>query len=137
MDMEAITIPCLRCQNFCLLFRFCPTTVISHPSYMNRIQFFLLTGLSSLVVLLLVAHIFLARQTSIGQGRLNQAQQVLNQAQQIQNNLKQLAMRIGQDSQKDPNLKEVLTRQKITYNPASEGTNTTTSPGMPNATPTH
>ena len=92
---------------------------------MNRIQFFVLTGLSCLVVLLLIGHIFLVRQTNFEQNRLAQAQQVINQGQAFQGNLKQLAVRIYQDSQKsgDQGLKDLLARQQITYNPAPEGPN--------------
>ena len=99
---------------------------------MNRIQFFILIGLSSLVLLLLVGHIFLVRQTNYEQNRLAAAQQVINQGQAFGGNFKQLAMRIGQDSQSkaDPALKELLTRQNITYNPSPgpEGTNSAPSP---------
>ena len=48
---------------------------------MNRIQFFILTGLSSLVVLLLVGDIFLVRETNFQQNRSAYAQQIVNQAQ--------------------------------------------------------
>ncbi len=93
---------------------------------MNRIQFFVLTGLSSLVVLLLIGHIFLTRQNNFEQNRLAAAQQVINQGQAFQGNLKQLAVRIFQDSQKsgDQGLKDLLTRQQISYNPSPAGTNT-------------
>jgi hypothetical protein len=93
---------------------------------MNRIQFFVLTGLSSLVVLLLIGHIVLVRQVGIDQTILNQAQQRVNQGQTFQSNLKQLAVRIFQDSQKaggDQGLKDLLTRQQISYNPSPAGTN--------------
>jgi hypothetical protein len=97
---------------------------------MNRIQFFVLTGLSSLVVLLLIGHIFLTRQTNFEQNRLAQAQQVINQGQAFQGNLKQLAVRIFQDSQKtgDQGLKDLLARQQISYNPNPE-------PNTPNEAP--
>jgi hypothetical protein len=87
---------------------------------MNRIQFFVLIGMSSLVVLLLIGHIFLVRQTNFEQNRLAAAQQAINQGQTFQGNLKQLAVRIYQDSQKtgDPGLKDLLVRQQITYNAA-------------------
>jgi hypothetical protein len=90
---------------------------------MNRIQFFVLIGMSSLVVLLLVGHIFLVRQTNFEQNRLAAAQQAINQGQTFQGNLKQLAVRIFQDSQKtgDDGLKQLLVRQQITYNAAAEG----------------
>jgi competence protein ComGC len=100
---------------------------------MNRIQFFVLTGLSSLIVLLLIGHIFLVRQTNFEQNRLAAAQQVINQGQAFQGNLKQLAVRIFQDSQKtqDPGLKDLLTRQQITYTAPTESTNSTESPASP------
>ena len=109
------------------------------PHTMNRIQFFVLTGLSSLVVLLLLGLVILQhmqmRATNVAiaeQGRIAQAQQVIQQAQVFQGNLKQLAVRIFQDSQKtqDPGLKELLERQQIKYTPASE-TNSTETPAIP------
>jgi len=97
---------------------------------MNRIQFFVLTGLSSLVVLLLIGHIFLVRQTNFEQNRLAAAQQAVTQAQTFQGNLKQLAIRIYQDSQKtqDPGLKELLDRQQIKYSPGADNTSATQAP---------
>jgi hypothetical protein len=90
---------------------------------MNRIQFFILVGLSSLILLLLVGHIFLTRQQNFEQNRLAQAQQVVNQGQVFQGDLKQLAIRIFQDSQKtnDPGLKSILEKNQITYTPAPAG----------------
>jgi hypothetical protein len=89
---------------------------------MNRIQFFVLTGLSSLVVLLFIGHILLVRQTNFEQNRLAAAQQVINQGQAFKGNLQQLAVRIYQDSQKtqDPGLKELLDRNQIKYTPAPD-----------------
>jgi hypothetical protein len=109
---------------------------------MNRIQFFVLTGLSSLVAVLLVGHIFLTRQCNYEQNRLAQAQQVINQGQSFQGNLKQLAVRIYQDSQKtgDQGLKDLLARQQITYNSAPEGAPAPESSSMTpasNSTPAH
>ena len=105
---------------------------------MNRIQFFVLTGLSRLVVLLLIGHIFLVRQTNFEQNRLAQAQQVINQGQAFQGNLKQLAERIYSDSQKtqDPGLQKLLERQQIKYTPAPESPNPTdgTVPSTPPST---
>ena len=104
---------------------------------MNRIQFFVLTGLSSLAVLLLIGHIFLVRQTNFQQNRAAAAQQIVNQGQAFQGNLKQLAERIYQDSQKNPQdaeLKKLLDRQQIKYTPAPEGANPTESPA-PNTPP--
>jgi hypothetical protein len=101
---------------------------------MNRIQFFILTGLSSLVVLLLIGHIFLVRQTTFQANRAAAAQQIVNQGQVFQGNLKQLAIRIFQDSQKtqDQGLKDLLARQQITYTPNGEATQ---APASTNAAP--
>ena len=106
---------------------------------MNRIQFFVLTGLSSLVVLLLIGHIFLVRQTNFEQNRLAQAQQVINQGQAFQGNLKQLAVRIYQDSQKsqDPGLKALLDRQQIKYTPGADATTPTEAPAPSTPSSTH
>jgi len=93
---------------------------------MNRIQFFVLTGLSSLIALLLIGHIFLVRQTNFEQNRLAQAQQILTQAQTFQGNLQQLAVRIYTDAQKtqDAGLKAILDRNQIKYTPGPDATST-------------
>jgi len=100
---------------------------------MNRIQFFILTGLSSLVVLLMISNLFLARQVGVDQAILNQAQQRVNQGQAFQANLKQLAVRIFQDSQKtqDQGLKDILIRNQITYSPASQESSNASEPTVP------
>jgi hypothetical protein len=100
---------------------------------MNRIQFFVLTGMSSLVVLLLIGQIFLVREATYEQNRLGLAQQNITQAQAFQANLKQLAVRIFQDSQKsgDQGLKDLLARQQISYTPGPQSTNATESPAAP------
>ena len=109
---------------------------------MNRIQCFVLTGLSSLVVLFLLGQILLARQAGYEQARLNQAQQIVNQGQAFQGNLKQLAVRIYQDSQKtqDPGLKDLLDRQQIKYTPGPENAAAPEAPAPPTTpalSPTH
>jgi len=101
---------------------------------MNRIHFFVLTGLCSLVLLLLISNIFLARQVGYLQQQTAVAQSDINQAQGFQNNLRQLALRIYQDSNKtqDAGLKEIVTRQQITFTPAQAGaTNGTDAPASP------
>jgi hypothetical protein len=105
---------------------------------MNRIQFFVLTGLSSLVLLLLLGHIYLVHTVSFDQGQLNAVQQRVTQAQSFQENLKQLAVRIYQDAQKtqDPGLKELLDRQQIKYTPAAS-TNSADTSAPANPTPNH
>jgi predicted negative regulator of RcsB-dependent stress response len=101
---------------------------------MKRIEFFILTGLSSLVVLLLIGHIFLVRQAAFEQNRLSVAQQIVTEGQTAQNNLKQVAIRIYQDSQKtqDQALKDLMTRQQISFKPTESATSapadTTTAP---------
>ena len=104
---------------------------------MNRIHFFVLTGLCSLVLLLLISNIFLARQVGYLQQQTAMAQSDISQAQGFQNNLRQLALRIYQDSNKtqDAGLKEIVTRQQITFTPSqASGTNGTEAPA---ATTTH
>jgi hypothetical protein len=103
---------------------------------MNRIQFFVLTGLSGLVLVLMIAHLYLVRQVSIDQNTMNLAQREVSQAQVFQGNLKQLALRLYSDSQKtqDQGLKDLLARQQITFNPA---TNSTETPAAPTPSPTH
>src|ERR1700685_2137834 len=103
------------------------------PRSMNRIQFFILTGLSSLVVLLLIGHIFLVRQTNFKQNQLAVAQRIVSQGQMFQGYFKQLVTRIYGDIQKsqDPGLKDLLTRQQITVTTAPAGTNATDSPASP------
>src|SRR5476649_2732555 len=106
---------------------------------MNRIQFFVLTGLSSLVVLLLLGNILLIRQNNFEQNRLAQAQQIVNQGQSLQGNLKQLALRIYQDSQKtqDAGLKELLDRQQIKINAGPQTPPPADSPAPSPAPSTH
>ena len=99
---------------------------------MNRIQFWVLNGLSGLVVLLLLATIYLGRTNNFEQNRLALAQQALTQGQAFQGNLKQLAMRIVQVSQQtgDSGLKDLLTRQQISFSPtpAAEGNGAASAP---------
>jgi len=94
---------------------------------MNRIQFFVLTGLSSLVVLLLLGHILLVRETNYQQNQLVAAQQVINQGQAAANMLRQVAMKIVSDAQtkNDQGLKDLLQRQQITFTPNGQAEPTT------------
>jgi|ERR1700677_1956752 len=106
---------------------------------MNRIQFFVLLGLSSLVVLLLISQVVLAHQVAAGQLKLAQAQQQINQAQVFQGDLKQLAVRIFQDSEKtqDQALKDLLKRQQITYTPGQANGSSSSAPSSPAPALTH
>ena len=103
---------------------------------MNRIQFFVLTGLSSLLALLAIGHILLTVAVGRGQANWAAAQQVVQQGNVFQSDLKQLAIRIYSDSNRtaDPGLKDLLARQQITYTP---GTNSTETPAAPSSTSTH
>ena len=100
---------------------------------MNRIQFFILTGLSSLVVLLLIGDIFLTKQAGFEANLFNQDRQMITLGQASQTMMKQLALRIYQDSQKsqDPGLKELLVRQQISATPKAGSTNATELPAPP------
>jgi len=101
---------------------------------MNRIQFFILTGLSSLVVLLLFGQILLTHYAGVEVNQFNQARQIVSQGQASQDLVKQLAVRIYNDSVKtqDPGLKELMIRQQITYTPGkASNTNPTESPAPP------
>jgi uncharacterized protein YpmS len=108
---------------------------------MNRIQFFILTGLSTLLVLFLIGHIFLVRETNFKQNQLVAAQRVVSQAQVYQGYFKQLVTRIYNDIQKsqDPGLKELLSRQQITITSTPAGANTTdtSAPSTTPSTSTH
>ncbi|HEV3271562.1 MAG TPA: hypothetical protein VGZ93_05215 [Candidatus Methylacidiphilales bacterium] len=104
---------------------------------MNRIQFFILTGLSSLLLLLLIGHIILMREYGYQQSQFSIAQQTINQGVASQNLVKQLAVMILKDSAKDPGLKELMTNEKISFTPSSGDTNAPPSPAPPTSTPTN
>jgi hypothetical protein len=99
---------------------------------MNRIQFFVLTGLASVAFLLFVGHIALTYQVGKAQGQLALAQQVVQQGSIFKGDLQQLAVRIYSDSAhtNDPGLKGLLQRQQITYTPGP-ATNATETPAAP------
>lgn len=102
---------------------------------MNRIHFWILTGLSGLVAVFLIADIFLVRLSNSEQNRLVLAQQAINQGQAFSSNLQQLAKRIVQLSiqQNDPGLKDLMARQDIKYTP-NDGTNSTENTAAPSST---
>jgi hypothetical protein len=99
---------------------------------MNRIQFFVLTGLSIVVTLLLLTHIGLAYEVNKVQAQVARDQQDLNLGSAAKTETNQIAARIWQDSQRtnDPGLKDLLARQQITYQPPA-GTNATETPAAP------
>ncbi len=97
---------------------------------MNRIQFFVLTGLSSLLVLLLAGHIALVVAVNHSQMSWAAAQQEVNKGQVAQNGLKQVAVRIFNDSRStnDAGLKDLLAKEQITYTPQTNGTENPAAP---------
>jgi len=93
---------------------------------MNRIQFWISIGLSGLVALLLLLQVVLSRSAAKESQDVAQAQQFLNNAQAFSGNLQKLAMRIVQVSQAnggDQGLKDLLTRNQITFTPSADGSN--------------
>jgi hypothetical protein len=99
---------------------------------MNRIQFFVLIGLSGLLFLLLMGHLYLGQTAAASQSKVANAQAFINQASAFANNYKSLATYIAQASQKsnDPALKDLLARQGIAVKvtPAPTGTETPATP---------
>jgi predicted negative regulator of RcsB-dependent stress response len=102
---------------------------------MNRTQFWILNGLAGFVVLLFITQIFLVRAAIYEQNQMAMAQQALQQGQAFQGNLKQLALRIVQVSQQtnDQALKDLLTRQQISFTPQGQDSATP----APAPAPTH
>jgi hypothetical protein len=100
------------------------------PFSMNRIQFWILTSFSILVVLLLVGQVVLGRLTDNARLRVAAAQQVIGQGEASQSMLKQLAARIYQDAEKtqDPGLKDLVSREQISFNPSNANSGGTSSP---------
>jgi len=101
---------------------------------MNRNEFLIVTSLSGLVVILLIAQIVLARMANADQTRVMQAQQYINQGQVCLKNLQQVAMRTAQLSQQkdDQGLKDLMARQQISIGaPPSQSSGS--SPAVPPA----
>jgi len=99
---------------------------------MNRIQFFVLTGLSTILALLLLGQLLLSYSVGRAQGQWQQDQAAVQQGNIFQNDLKQLAVRIYSDSTRstDQGLKDLLAREQITYTPTGS-TNGTETPAAP------
>jgi len=97
---------------------------------MNRIQFFVLTGLSSILALLLLGQIALSFSVGHSQNEWTRDQAIVQQGNIFQNDLKQLAVRIYSDSTRstDQGLKDLLARQQITYTPSTNATETPAAP---------
>ena len=82
---------------------------------MNRIQFYTLTALGLIFLLLVAVHFVGAHRLNYAQGQMIQAQQKITQANTCTANLKQLAVRVVQVEQKtmDVGLRDFMTRQQI------------------------
>jgi hypothetical protein len=94
---------------------------------MNRIQFFVLTGLSGLFFLLLMGNLYLGYSVATSQVKAANAQAFVSQAVAFNKNFSALAQ-VSQKSN-DPALKDLLARQGITIRAAS--TNSTDTPATP------
>jgi hypothetical protein len=113
---------------------------------MNRIQFVVLVGLSSLLVLFMMAHLYLAHKVGYQQATASALQQGLSQGRDIYQKLNLLARRINNEAQKTPSdqaLKDILTHQQITIknpdassSPSSSDTSAVPAPTSTTA-PTH
>jgi hypothetical protein len=97
---------------------------------MNRIQFWILTTFSVLVVLLLVGQVVLGRLTETARLHVAAAQQVISRGEASQSMLKQLAARIYQDAEKtqDQGLKDLVSREQISFNPSNANSGGASSP---------
>jgi len=103
---------------------------------MNRIQFFILIGLSSLLVLLMGTNLYLARKVAIQQATANALNQGLTQGKDIYQKLTLLARRINVELQKTPpnqTMKDILTREQITLKTPDSVTNGVDTPAAPAA----
>ena len=97
---------------------------------MNKAQFWTLIGLSSAVVLLLIAHIILITQASGYQTKLAIAQQVINQGQASKSILEKVAVEIYKvsEAKQDQQLKDLMARQQITFNPTTDSASSSSAP---------
>ncbi len=107
---------------------------------MNRIQFFILTGISAIVLILMAANIYLSHRTINVQTAAYQTQQNVTTGERFRNVLTTVVQRINAQIQKtnDQALKDLLARQKISTQapppasaPAPASTNSTDTPAAP------
>jgi hypothetical protein len=102
---------------------------------MNRIQFWVLIYLSSLIAILLILQIIFVRMTTYDQVRLVQRQQIVTEGEAYDLHVRQVAARIYQVSQQtqDQGLKDLLTRQQISIAPSADSTSSTEPAAAPAA----
>jgi hypothetical protein len=91
---------------------------------MNRTHFSILTGLSSLIAILLVLQIIFVHLIKQDQIRLAQRQQIVTEGQAYDLHARQVATRIYQVSQQaqDQGLKDLMIRQQISVTPSPDAT---------------
>jgi len=105
---------------------------------MNRIQFYVLIGLSSVLVVLLALNLWLTRKVTIQQVQASQLQQALTQGRDIQQKLTLLARRVNAEVQKTPSnqaLKDILTREQINIKNPDTSASATDSSAAPASAP--
>ena len=93
---------------------------------MNRIQFYILVGLSSMLVVLLGLNLLLVHKVTFQQGEVSSLQQAFTQGRDVQQKLTQLIQRINVEVQKTPPnqaLKDILTREQINIKAPDAGAN--------------
>ena len=109
---------------------------------MNRIQFYILVGLSSMLVVFLALNLWLVHKVTFQQGEVSSLQQAFTQGRDVQQKLTQLIQRINVEVQKTPPnqaLKDILTREQINIKAPDAGANAnaTDSSAAPAPSATH
>lgn len=96
---------------------------------MNSVKFYILTGLSSLVVLLLLTQGILGHIVDSQQQQILSARETINEGQQSETRLQQVAYALnGVAAQtNDQALKDILTRQNIVVRVPAADTNASSS----------
>ena len=84
---------------------------------MTRHQFWLLNGVSALLIILLLAHSSLSRQNARLGAQINTERAYINNARQLQPFLENLARRINAAGESDIQLRALLTKYDIKVNP--------------------
>jgi len=80
---------------------------------MTKLQFWILSVTSAILVALLLAHLFLARSNNKLGAQLNAQRTYIAQARQIEPVLDQLAKRIAKGTEADPRLQALLAKHGV------------------------
>lgn len=83
---------------------------------MSKIQFWILNGISAVLILLLFTHWSLSRANNRLAAELNVQRALINNARQIQPVLENLVQRIAVSAEKDPKHRALLTKYDIRLN---------------------